>query len=1271
MPLKLALTRVGPLAAACLCLARAAAAPPAWADPRLPARGSLELWLDAASENAARASLSLPVQEPGRGAAIAHDASGRGRHLEQRVDGFQPLYERLEDGDGSGAAFWRFDGIDDHLEKAAAGLRLEDFTVLVVAAPRSNAGGFRAFLAGSESGRNDYTSGLNVDLGPGAADRFTLLNVEGRGFGGVQDLLQGGFAFGAFHLLAVTSALGKEVAVRVDGRPAGRRPRQRETLHVDEVRLGARCFNNEPGVPYTRGFLDGEVAELLIFGSVLGDEELRAVESYLLEKHRPLLARPAASEAPTVAVFAPGFEVRELPIELPNVNALLYDPKGRLIALGYDGRVHALTDGDGDGIEDRAEPFWHQPTLRMPIAMAWSPAGLVVSSNGKVSRLVDADGDGGADREELIAEGWARPDVYSGGGVDAMGLALDADGALYFGLGCSDFTNAFRIRDGKAHYDVRSERGAILRVAPGGARREIVATGIRFPYQLAFNRRGDLFATDQEGETWLPGGNPLDELLHVQPGRHYGFPPRHAEHLPDVEDAPAAVEFGPQHQSTCGLVFNEPGSYEGRQGQGLFGPRHWEGDAFVAGYSRGKLWRVRLAKTRDGRYVGRPSLFASFRLLALAPAISPAGDLVIACHSGAPDWGSGPGGSGRLFKIRYRDPGAPQPALAWAPGFLEARVAFDRPVDAAILEGLPGKTIAFGEHVRAGDRHELHRPGYASVEAQQRAPRGRLRIAAAALTADGRTLVLTTDPHPARATYAVTLSGVKARGAAGKGETVELDYDLAGIEARLTEDAPGGKLLWAGWLPRLELEAALALARGSAEHDALAELLARLGTSGWSLRSRADVFESAARLPPAPAGAGAAAADLEGGDWARGREIFFGAKSRCSSCHRVRGEGGVIAPDLSNLVFRDAVSVRRDIVQPSAAIHPDYAGTVLVLADGRVLQGLVRSEGADRLRVFDAEAQETEIARSELLSVQAAPSSVMPEGLVDAAGEAGMRDLLVFLTRPPPGSAAPPPPPPSLPEAPLRSRAELEAILAAGAAAGEPPARPLNVVLVAGPKDHGPGEHDYPRWQERWRALLARVPGVRVSSADAWPDRGHWELADLMVFYFWNHAWSKDRHAGELEVFLDRGGGAVFVHSAVIPERDSEALAERIGLAWKHGSTKFRHGPLQLEFPAPEHPIVRGFKPAPFVDEAYWPLIGDSAGITVLATAVEEGAPRPMLWTKERGRGRVLVSILGHYAATFDDPYFRVLLLRGMAWAAREPIDRFRSLVSEGVKLRD
>ena len=59
-------------------------------------------------------------------------------------------------------------------------------------------------------------------------------------------------------------------------------------------------------------------------------------------------------------------------------------------------------------------------------------------------------------------------------------------------------------------------------------------------------------------------------------------------------------------------------------------------------------------------------LLACLQTLTVDAALAPDGALLVATHSGGPDWGSGPDGDGTLFKIRYAEPSAPQPTLAWA-----------------------------------------------------------------------------------------------------------------------------------------------------------------------------------------------------------------------------------------------------------------------------------------------------------------------------------------------------------------------------------------------------------------------------------------------------------------------------------------------------------------------------------------------------------------------------------------------------------------------------
>src|SRR5205085_10417720 len=90
--------------------------------------------------------------------------------------------------------------------------------------------------------------------------------------------------------------------------------------------------------------------------------------------------------------------------------------------------------------------------------------------------------------------------------------------------------------------------------------------------------------------------------------------------------------------------------------------------------------------------------------------------------------------------------------------------------------------------------------------------------------------------------------------------------------------------------------------------------------------------------------------ELAGGDWLRGRDVFYSEASLCGKCHSVDGQGGAIGPNLSNLRHRDYASVLRDVTLPSYAINPDYINYSLQLTDGRVLSGVVRSE-QDRIRI--------------------------------------------------------------------------------------------------------------------------------------------------------------------------------------------------------------------------------------------------------------------------------------------------------------------------------
>ena len=274
--------------------------------------------------------------------------------------------------------------------------------------------------------------------------------------------------------------------------------------------------------------------------------------------------------------------------------------------------------------------------------------------------------------------------------------------------------------------------------------------------------------------------------------------------------------------------------------------------------------------------------------------------------------------------------------------------------------------------------------------------------------------------------------------------------------------------------------------------------------------------------------------------------------------------------------------------------------------------------------------------------------------------------------------------------------------------------RPIHVVLLADVKDHGPGAHDYPCWQDRWTLLLggagaakastrqvnlhgppadaprellaAGLPNVEVSTAWKWPDDEQFQEADLIAMFCYRSGGARrtwnDRQVNRLQRFIEQGGGFVAIHPATYTLRDlsqpgGDRVAALTGLAYDK-SILVRHGPMTVRVAAPDHPICLGLPPSfDLVDEPYWPPVGDLGKVTVLATSDEavpkdsgNVTPQPMFWTARHGKGRIFACVPGHFVFTFDDPYFRALLLRGMAWAAGESPYRFDPLIPRGIPLQ-
>ncbi len=104
-----------------------------WADPRLPIKKGLAVWLDATTLAAAAKTEIGTVPSPGQQIQRLHDGSGHRRDFIQPSEKARPTWTRVGDG-------WtiRFDGEDDHLRSVHTSVPANGLTVVLVAAPHQN-----------------------------------------------------------------------------------------------------------------------------------------------------------------------------------------------------------------------------------------------------------------------------------------------------------------------------------------------------------------------------------------------------------------------------------------------------------------------------------------------------------------------------------------------------------------------------------------------------------------------------------------------------------------------------------------------------------------------------------------------------------------------------------------------------------------------------------------------------------------------------------------------------------------------------------------------------------------------------------------------------------------------------------------------------------------------------------------------------------------------------------------------------------------------------
>ena len=244
--------------------------------------------------------------------------------------------------------------------------------------------------------------------------------------------------------------------------------------------------------------------------------------------------------------------------------------------------------------------------------------------------------------------------------------------------------------------------------------------------------------------------------------------------------------------------------------------------------------------------------------------------------------------------------------------------------------------------------------------------------------------------------------------------------------------------------------------------------------------------------------------------------------------------------------------------------------------------------------------------------------------------------------------------------------------------------RDVRILWLYGPEDHRGGEHDYIRIKELFVPMLEAIPRVSVDTAFRFPSREQFDQADLLIQYLHLPDLSDDQFQMYRE-FVERGGRVVSIHESCImrPLDQAEKLAQCIGCSWKGNKdsrwSKFGHdSPLYLNT---EHPAFSGLPQAILLnDESYWDLLarGNVSVIGAVASPSDRDATFSQIlkrddargfafWTYRLGDGKVFGTTTGHYTYTYYDPMYRLLLVRGIAWAIDEAPAPLMPIVFAGI----
>lgn len=260
-------------------------------------------------------------------------------------------------------------------------------------------------------------------------------------------------------------------------------------------------------------------------------------------------------------------------------------------------------------------------------------------------------------------------------------------------------------------------------------------------------------------------------------------------------------------------------------------------------------------------------------------------------------------------------------------------------------------------------------------------------------------------------------------------------------------------------------------------------------------------------------------------------------------------------------------------------------------------------------------------------------------------------------------------------------------LVASVQASDAPPRTPHKILLIAGPKSHGPvgnGVHDYP-WSVRLLKVMLESSNVKdqvqvTYHLDGWPKDEHaFDGAASIVVISDGRDGDQYRDAPHLESservaavdkLMRQGYGLVTIHfSNFAPDEHADKVLDWTGgfFDWETDGKRQWYSAIttleaNVEVADANHPISRGVKPFRLKEEFYYNLRFAPGATPLLKVPDLNGRPdngNVVAWARERqGGGRGFGTTCGHFYDNWQNEHFRKLVLNAIVWTAHGEVPR-------------